>query len=153
MWAKSQIWRHWLNHFESTKKITQLVEQVRAWSRWGEIGAIAPLKPTKVTLFTITFYNSENSIRDIKPFCRPLFCHSSVVKCSSSLLQQWTRNETWLPDVSEIAPPLILLAWCALGTGQYDVIIFFLMSVITIPSNNIWCWKLLQFRNIDWMIP
>jgi len=25
---------------------------------------------------------SENSIHDIKPFCRPLFCHSSVVKYS-----------------------------------------------------------------------
>jgi len=33
------------------------------------------------------FYNSENSIRDIRPFCRPLFCHSSVVKYTSSLLQ------------------------------------------------------------------
>jgi len=32
-------------------------------------------------------YNSENSIRDIGPFCRPLFCHSSVVKHTSSVLQ------------------------------------------------------------------
>ena len=31
--------------------------------------------------------NSENSIRDIRPFCRYLFNHSFVVWYSSSLLQ------------------------------------------------------------------
>jgi len=36
----------------------------------GTIRAIAPPKPTKVTLFTLIFYNSENSIRDVRPFCR-----------------------------------------------------------------------------------
>jgi len=41
----------------------------------GEIGA----KPTKVTLFIMILYNLENSIRDTRSFCRPLFCHSSVV--------------------------------------------------------------------------
>jgi len=50
-------------------------------------GAIAPLKSTKRSYFTMILYNSENSIRDIRPFCRPLFCHSSVVKYTSSLLQ------------------------------------------------------------------
>jgi len=25
------------------------------------------------------FYNSDNSIHNLRPFCRPLFCHSSVV--------------------------------------------------------------------------
>jgi len=60
---------------------------VRGTSR-GAIGAIASLlKPTKVTFFTMIFYNSENSIRDMKHFCRPLFCHSSVLKYTSSLLQ------------------------------------------------------------------
>ena len=49
--------------------------------------------------------NSENSIRDFRPFCRPLFCHSSVVKYTSFLLQYWTRNKIWLPNISEIAPP------------------------------------------------
>ena len=36
----------------------------------GAIGAIAPLplKPTKVNFFTIILYNSENSIRGIRPF-------------------------------------------------------------------------------------
>ena len=43
-----------------------------------------PLKPTKVTFFTTILYNSENNIRDIRPFCRPLFCHCSVVKYTSS---------------------------------------------------------------------
>ena len=38
-----------------------------------------PLNPTKVILFAIILYNSENNIRDIRPFCRPLFCHSSVM--------------------------------------------------------------------------
>jgi len=33
------------------------------------------------------FYNSENNIRDINPFCRPLFCNSSVVKYTSLVLQ------------------------------------------------------------------
>jgi len=53
----------------------------------GAIGAIAPSKPMKVTSFTMILYNSVNSIRDIRPFFRPLFCHSSVVKSTSSLLQ------------------------------------------------------------------
>ena len=34
------------------------------------------------------FY-SEKNIPDMKLCCRPLFCHSSVVKYISSLLQQW----------------------------------------------------------------
>ena len=50
---------------------------------WGD----RPPKPTKVTLFTMIFYNTENNIRDISPFCSPLFCHSSVVKYTSYLLQ------------------------------------------------------------------
>jgi len=50
-------------------------------------GTIAPIKPAKVTLSTIIFYNPENNIRDTRPFFRPLFCHSSVVKYISSLLQ------------------------------------------------------------------
>jgi len=53
----------------------------------GVIRAIALLEPTEVTLFTIILYNSENNIRDIRPFCCLLFCHNSFVKYSSSLLQ------------------------------------------------------------------
>ena len=44
------------------------------------LGWSPPLKPTKVTLLAMILYYSENSIRDTRPFCRPLFCHSSVVK-------------------------------------------------------------------------
>jgi len=43
------------------------------------IEAIAPLRSAKVTLFIMILYNSENSIHNLRPFCRPLFCHSSVV--------------------------------------------------------------------------
>ena len=50
-------------------------------SEGGAIGAISPLKLAEVTLFTMILYNSENSIRDIRPFCRPLICHNSVM-CS-----------------------------------------------------------------------
>jgi len=41
---------------------------------------ISPLKPTKVTVFIMILCNSQNSIRDIRPFCGKLFCHRSVVK-------------------------------------------------------------------------
>jgi len=71
--------------------------------------AMPSLQPTKVTLFTMIFYDAENSIRDVRPFCRSLFCHSSVVTYTSSLLQQRTRNETWLPNIAEIVPSLALL--------------------------------------------
>ena len=33
----------------------------------GAIGTISPLNPTKVTFFTMILYNSENSVRDIRP--------------------------------------------------------------------------------------
>ena len=49
----------------------------------ADSGAIAPLKPTKIALFTMILYKSENIIRDIKPFCGPLFCQRSVVKYTS----------------------------------------------------------------------
>jgi len=71
----------------------------------GAIGAITPLKPMEVTLFTMIFYNSENNISDWKPFCRPLFCHSSVVQYTASLLQWWNRYETWPSNISWTAPP------------------------------------------------
>lgn len=51
---------------------------------WGDNSG---LKLTKVTLFTINLHNSEN-ICDIRPFLRQLFCHSSVVTSTSSLVRQ-----------------------------------------------------------------
>ena len=53
----------------------------------AEGGDHLPLKSAKVTLFTMILYNSENNIRDIRPFCHPWFGHNIVVKCASSLLQ------------------------------------------------------------------
>jgi len=76
----------------------------RACGRGGSRGGSHLLKPTKATLFTMILYNSENRIR-VRPFCRPLFCQSSAVKYASSLLQQWTRNDTSLPNITEIAAP------------------------------------------------
>jgi len=42
-------------------------------------GDCPTLKYAKVTSFTIILYNLENNIRDTRPFCHPLFCHSSSV--------------------------------------------------------------------------
>jgi len=53
----------------------------------GAIEAIAPPKTYEVTLFTMIVYNTENSIRNTRLFCHPLFCHRSVVKYTSSRLK------------------------------------------------------------------
>ena len=67
-------------------------------------GGIPPVKPTILNFITI-LYNSGNSIGDIRSFCRPVFCHSSVVEYTSSLLQQWTSNETCLKYITETPLP------------------------------------------------
>jgi len=67
------------------KVISVFFLHTRSQPRGGS--KIAPLKPRKVSLFTMIFYNSENSTCDIRQFCRPLFCHRSVVKYTLSLLQ------------------------------------------------------------------
>ena len=56
-------------------------------------------------------YNSENNIRDIRLFYRPLFSHSSAVKYTSTLLQQRTRSETWLLDEYYWNHPPNLTGW------------------------------------------
>jgi len=66
-------WKAYLLLKESVWSIAGALSQGRIQ------GAIVPIKTTKVTLFTI-LNNSENNLRDIRPFCRPLFCHSSPVK-------------------------------------------------------------------------
>jgi len=53
----------------------------------GQSPQSPPLEATKVSFFTLILNNSENSIGDIRPFCHPLFCHSSVVRYTLSLLQ------------------------------------------------------------------
>jgi len=56
-------------------------------SREVRFGAIAPLKPAKVVSFTMVLYKPENSIREVRSFGLPLFCQSSIVKNTLSLLQ------------------------------------------------------------------
>jgi len=66
--------------YNSFTKKTSLHRTDCLRSRGGSKGGdYPPLKPKKVTLFTMISYNSEKSIRDIWPFCRPLFCHSGEV--------------------------------------------------------------------------
>ena len=75
------------------------------------IGVTAPPKTYRSNFFHHNFVqNSENNIRDIRPFFRQLFCHTSAVKYTSSLLAQRSRYETWLPNITEIAP-LKLTGW------------------------------------------
>jgi len=74
-------------------------------------GGDPPPKAYESNLISHDFCNSENDIRDIRPFCRPLFCHSSVVKYTPFLLQQRSRYETWLPNITEIVPPPNLTGW------------------------------------------
>ena len=50
----------------------------------GRLGRSPAPNPTKLTFFTMVLYNSENKIRHMRPMCRPLFYHSSVVKYTSS---------------------------------------------------------------------
>ena len=50
---------------------------------WGD----RPPKTSESNLIHHAFVQPWNSIRDIRPFCRPLFCCNSVVKYTSSLLQ------------------------------------------------------------------
>ena len=52
-------------------------------------GWLTPLKPTKVTFITMIYKIWKEAF--MRPFCRPLFCHNSVVKHTSSLIKQWTR--------------------------------------------------------------
>ena len=56
------------------------------------------------------FYNSECSIRDYKTILLSIVLSQQFVKHSSTLLQQLSRYESWLPNITEIATPLILLA-------------------------------------------
>jgi len=48
-------------------------------------GGDCPLKLAKVSLFTVILYNSEISIRDLKPFCHLLFCHSRLLFCHNDV--------------------------------------------------------------------
>jgi len=54
---------------------------------WGIDWGIGPLETYESNFIHHNFCNSENNIRDIVPFCRLLFFHSSVEKYTTSLLQ------------------------------------------------------------------
>jgi len=65
------MWRHYHKGFYKKRRLPRSL----------------PLKPTKVTLFIMILYNSENSIHNLRPCCRLLFCHSSIVMYTSPPLQ------------------------------------------------------------------
>jgi len=88
-----------------------MLEEVRI--EWGRLGR-SSLKPMKVTFSTTIIYNSENNIRDIRSFFRPIFCHSSVVKYASTLLQNKPVMRLDCQIVLK-SPPLRLLAVSAPG--------------------------------------
>jgi len=69
-----------------TERLQHMPKWFSQGRMYGGIGEIAHLKPAKVNLLIMIVYISENSIRDIRLFCRPLFCHSSVLKYTASLL-------------------------------------------------------------------
>jgi len=113
------------------------------------IGVIAPtpLKPTKVTLYATILHNSENSIRDIRSFCRPMFCHSSIVKytylsCRSKPVMILDHNILLI-----LPPPLKSLAGSAseLACGQPSK-----QAPKNIRNQEIGGWFSCTFWNIDW---
>ena len=53
----------------------------------GSTEAIVPLQTLELTSFAMIVYNSENIIRNTRPFCHPLFYDRGAVKYTSSLLQ------------------------------------------------------------------
>jgi len=115
--------QYWLSLFSLCRRTYELQHSLdlalltRGGSRrscWGD--RAPPLKPKKLTFFTMIFYNSENSIRDITLFDRPLFCDSSVVKYS--LLHLFYSSEPVMrldcqillksPPLNLLDPPLLL---------------------------------------------
>jgi len=63
----------------------------------GWIGEIDPHKNSESNFAHNDFVNSENSMRDMKPYPCPLFCHSSVVKhFSSNHLSYSSEAVMWL---------------------------------------------------------
>ena len=75
------------------------------------ITTLTTLKPAKVTLLTMILYHSENGIHHIRPFCRPLFCHSNVVKYTSSLLQYSSEPVMRLDYQILLKSPPTLTGW------------------------------------------
>ena len=102
------------------------------------IGAIFPLKPATVTSLIIIFYNSENSIRDTRPF----FVHCFVTAVLWSI-----RHPSYISEavarfgcqITEIAPRN-LTAWIRTG--------------LTLPISWLWFTLLaVQTDNPSWKLP
>jgi len=60
---------------------------VREAGRGPHPGGAILSKTYERNFFTAILHNSENNIRLKRPFCQPIFCHSSVVKYTLTLLQ------------------------------------------------------------------
>jgi len=74
---------------------------------WGD----RPPETNESSFIHHVFLQFGNGIRDIKPFCCPLFRHSSTVKYTWSFLQQRSCFDASLPNVTEINPPSNLTGW------------------------------------------
>ena len=100
-----------LLHNNKHQFIANLYQQdACGWGRGGCRGQRSPpLKPAQVTLFTMILYNSENNIRDIRPFvwsqhcCEVCFISLIVGKSLWDLTTKYFWNR----------PPPTLLAWSA----------------------------------------
>jgi len=75
-------------------------------SRWGRIqrGVISPPKTYESSFIHYDFVQFRKHHSWYKAIFSSLFCYSSVVKYTSSLLQQRTRSETRLPSIAGITP-------------------------------------------------
>jgi len=67
----------------NVRKCIYQIIQYRGGSKGERLGRSFPLKPTKVMIL----YNSETNFGAIRPFCHPLFCHSSVVKYTKPVMR------------------------------------------------------------------
>jgi len=75
------------------------------WAR-GAIGPIDPLKKTWESNFIHRdFVQFGKQHSRLSPFCRPLFYHSSVMKCIHHLKQWRRRCEAWLPNTVLLKSP------------------------------------------------
>ena len=92
-------------------------------------------------------YNSENSIRDIGPFCRPLFYQSGVLKYTSSLLHSSElKMRLGCQILLKSPPPLNLLTGSAPGwhriskasTWETNLAIFWLATWNGIRVMKLW---------------
>jgi len=121
-------WKFCRTWLEETRYKPWLESLHQCWGTWlesgadpgGQLGRSPPLKPKKTSLFTMILYNSQNIIRVLRPFCPSLFCHSNVVKYTSSLSQWLTRNKTWLLNITETASPK--LYWLDPPLSRVDVL-------------------------------